>query len=226
MIKGAIFDVDGTLLDSMEIWENAGARYLRGIGIVPEENLSEILYPMTMAEGAAYVKERYSLSAALDEIIQGVLDAVRDFYFYEVRLKPGVKEFLAGMAERGILMAAATASYREHIETAFRRLGIDGYFGRIFTCAEVGAGKRYPLIYEKAAEYLGAKPGELLVFEDVLYAVETAKRAGFRTVGVYDRFSAGETEEIKRRADVYAEKLTEELAESLCGKQREKEVKL
>ncbi len=218
MIKGAIFDVDGTLLDSMEIWENAGARYLRSIGKVPEENLSEILYPMTMAEGAAYVKERYCLTVPLDVIIQGVLDAVRDFYFYEARLKTGVKEFLAVMRERGILMAAATASSREHVEAAFRRLGIDGYFGRIFTCAEVGAGKRYPLIYERAAGYLGAKPGEILVFEDVLYAVETAKGAGFHTVGVYDRFSAGETDKIKSLADVYAWEFTKELAEHLCGR--------
>lgn len=209
MIKGAIFDVDGTLLDSMEIWENAGARYLRSIRTVPEENLSEILYPMTMAEGAEYVKQRYHLTLSLDEIIQGVLDTVRDFYYYEARLKPGVKKFLARMWGKGIPMAAATASDREHIEAAFDRLGIGGYFGRIFTCTEVGAGKRCPLIYEQAAEYLGAEPGEILVFEDVLYAVLTAKKAGFCTVGVYDRFSAGETEEMKRHADVYVRDLTE-----------------
>ena len=129
-----------------------------------------------------------------------------------------MKEFRAVMRERGILMAAATASSREHVEAAFRRLGIDGYFGRIFTCAEVGAGKRYPLIYERAAGYLGAKPGEILVFEDVLYAVETAKGAGFHTVGVYDRFSAGETDKIKSLADVYAREFTKELAEHLCGR--------
>ena len=72
MIKGAIFDVDGTLLDSMEIWEDAGVRYLRRIGVEPEKDLSEILYPMTMTEGAEYVKERYRLTFALDEIVQGV----------------------------------------------------------------------------------------------------------------------------------------------------------
>lgn len=209
MIKGAIFDVDGTLLDSMEIWEDAGARYLRRIGVEPEKNLSEILYPMTMAEGAEYVKERYRLEFALDEIIQGVLDTVRDFYFYEASVKPGVKELLVWMKEKNIPMTAATASDREHIESAFKRLGIDGYFRRIFTCSEVGAGKRQPLIYEKAAAYLGAKPGELLVFEDALYALMTAKNAGFRTVGVYDRFSEGEQKEMKRQADIYLRDLTD-----------------
>lgn len=209
MIKGAIFDVDGTLLDSMEIWEDVGARYLRRIGAEPEENLSEILYPMTMAEGAEYVKERYQLPFALDEIIRGVLDTVRDFYFYEAPAKPGVKELLSWMKKKHILIAAATASDREHIEAAFERLGIDRYFGRIFSCAEVGAGKRHPLIYERAADYLEAKPGEILVFEDALYALMTAKHAGFRTAGVYDRFSEKDQEELKRQADVYLRNLTD-----------------
>lgn len=209
MIKGAIFDVDGTLLDSMEIWEDAGARYLRRVGVEPEVNLSEILYPMTMAEGAEYVKERYYLAFALDEIIQGVLDTVRDFYFYEAPLKLGAKELLSWMKEKNIPVAAATASDREHIKAAFERLGIDGYFRRIFTCSEVGAGKKNPLIYEKAAAYLGANPGEILVFEDALYALATAKNAGFCTVGVYDRFSEDEQEELSRRADIYLRNLTD-----------------
>lgn len=209
VIKGAIFDVDGTLLDSMEIWQDAGARYLKRIGVKPEDGLSEILYPMTMTEGAEYVKKRYQLVLALDEIIQGVLDTVRDFYFYEVSGKPGVKELLVWMRENDIPAAAATASDREHIERAFRRLGINGYFGEIFTCAETGAGKRHPLIYERAAGYLGTEPEETLVFEDALYALMTAKKAGFRTVGVYDRFSKKEQEDLKRQADIYLNDLSE-----------------
>ncbi|MCI8560586.1 MAG: HAD family phosphatase [Dorea sp.] len=203
MIKGAIFDVDGTLLDSMEIWEDAGIRYLRRIGVMPEEGLSGVLYSMTMSEGAEYVKEHYHLPFSIDEIIQGVLDTVRDFYFYEVLPKSGAKELLSWIKDKNITIAAATASDREHVEAAFERLGIAGYFGQIFTCREVGSGKRHPLIYEKAAAYLGWKPEEILVFEDAFYALMTAKKAGFRTVGIYDRFSEGEQEEIKKQADVY-----------------------
>lgn len=208
MIKGVIFDVDGTLLDSMEIWEDVGARYLRRIGLKPEKDLGKILYPMTIDEGAKYVKERYRLSSSPDEIIQGVLDTVRDFYFYEAPVKPGVKELLLWMKKKNIPMTAATASDREHIKAAFKRLGIDGYFKCIFTCSEVGAGKHHPLIYERAAAYLGAEPGEILVFEDALYALMTAKKAGFYTVGVYDRFSGREQDELKRQADVYLTDLT------------------
>ena len=183
MIKGAIFDVDGTLLDSMEIWEDAGIRYLRRIGVMPEEGLSGVLYSMTMSEGAEYVKEHYHLPFSIDEIIQGVLDTVRDFYFYEVLPKSGAKELLSWIKDKNITIA--------------------GYFGQIFTCREGGSGKRHPLIYEKAAAYLGWKPEEILVFEDAFYALMTAKKAGFRTVGIYDRFSEGEQEEIKKQADVY-----------------------
>lgn len=203
MIKGAIFDVDGTLLDSMEIWEDVGVRYLRNLGIEPEPGLSKILFPMTVTEGASYVKEHYPLEQSMEQVIEGILNTVRDFYYDEAPLKPGVKEFLAEMKRREIPMTIATSSEREHIEAAFERLGIDQYFQKIFTCSEVGVGKSQPLVYQKAAEYLGTTPEETYVFEDVLHALQTAKNAGFRTVAVYDRFSDDDQDEIKKMADHY-----------------------
>lgn len=202
MIKGAIFDVDGTLLDSMEIWEHAGERYLRSIGTVPAEGLSKILFPMTVEEGASYMKEKYQLSQSRDKVIEGVLRTVRDFYYYEAPLKEGVSEFLEEFAARKIPMVIATSSEREHIEAAFQRLGIRKYFQQIFTCSEVGAGKSKPVIYEKAREYLGTFAEETYVFEDVFYAIATAKKAGFRAVGVFDDFSRDDWEGIKKEADI------------------------
>lgn len=202
-IKAAIFDVDGTLLDSMGVWADIASRYLRSIHVTPGENLDQILAPMSMEEGAAYVKEHYHLRKSIPEIIQGVMDAVKCFYQDEVQMKPGALEFLGELHKRGIPMAAATASEREHIEAAFDRLGARKYFRRLFTCREVGAGKRSPLIYQAAGEFLGEKPSDIYVFEDVLHAVMTAKNAGFRTVGVYDRYNEGEQEEIKKQADFY-----------------------
>lgn len=203
MMRAAIFDVDGTILDSMGIWEDAGARYLRSIGKEPEEGLGRLLFPMTIEEGAAYVKERYHMVQSLPEIMQGVLDTVRDFYYEEAPLKNGVREFLEKLSENRIPAAAATSSEREHIEAAFERLGIRKYFREIFTCSEVGKGKSDPLIYLTAAGCLGEDPAETWVFEDALYALRTAGTAGFRTVGVYDRYGSGNEEELKRRADVY-----------------------
>lgn len=203
MIKGAIFDVDGTLLDSMAIWEDAGARYLKKMGIQAEAGLSQILFPMSIEEAARYMKEQYKLGDSIDKIITGVLDTVRDFYFYEASLKPGAADLLKMLEQRGVPMAVATSSEWEHIEVAFQRLHIDHYFRRIFTCSEVGAGKSQPMIYQRASAYLGTKPEETYVFEDVLHAIETASAAGYKTVGVYDRFSELDQEKIRETADIY-----------------------
>lgn len=203
MIKGAIFDVDGTLLDSMEIWESLGVRYLQGIGMEPEKDLGKILYPMTIEEGVCYVKKQYGLIQDTAQITQEVLSIVRDFYYNEAALKQGALELLERLAQKGIPMAAATSGDRDHVEAAFRRLGISRYFKTIFTCAEVGKGKMNPLIYQMAAESLGTEPEETYVFEDVLYAIQTANKAGFHTVAVYDRFSEQDREEIKKQAEIY-----------------------
>ena len=112
MIKGAIFDVDGTLLDSMFIWKDVGIRYVRSRGIEPEANLSEVLFPMTLEEGAAYVMRRYGLKESIEQIVQGILDMVRDFYYYEAQLKDGAKDFLQAMDEKGIPMVVAVNGIR------------------------------------------------------------------------------------------------------------------
>ena len=202
-MKGAIFDVDGTLLDSMEIWNHVGDRYLQNRGIIPEPGLTDVLAAMTVGEGSAYVKGHYHLPESTDDIAQGVMDIVKDFYYNEAQLKPGAKELLERLLEQGIGMTVATSSEREHIEKAFERLGVLHYFRQIFTCTEVGAGKTKPLVYEKAAQALGTKPAETLVFEDALYAVITAKDAGFVTVGVYDRFSEADRQIMQEKTDIY-----------------------
>ena len=209
MIRGAIFDVDGTLLDSMAIWEDAGARYLKGLGIQAQEDLGKLLFPMSLQEGAAYMKDRYDLKLSVSQIIEGVGDTVRDYYFYEAPLKNGAADFLGKLSRKDIPMAVATSSKLEHIEAAFKRLNVNQYFQKIFTCSQVGAGKSRPDIYFAAGRYLGTEPRETYVFEDVLHAIETADKAGFKTVGVYDRFSELKQEEIRKHSDIYLEDLTD-----------------
>ena len=208
MMKAAIFDVDGTILDSVGIWEEAGERYLRAIGKEPEKMLGRILFPMTIEEGAVYIKEYYKLSQDISEIIQGVLGVIKDFYYKKALLKKGAGNFLGKLFDEKIPVAAATSGKREYVEAAFKRLGILPYFSRIFTCSEIGRGKSDPLIYLTAGEYLGEDDSDIYVFEDALYALETAKAAGFRTVGVYDRYSAEDTQEIRRLADVFLQDFT------------------
>ncbi len=209
MIQGAVFDVDGTLLDSMAIWDEAAPRYLQTMGIEPDGRLSEILAPMTVDEGAKYIGEKYKIREELGQIARGVLDIVRDFYFFEAPLKRGAVEFLEALSRKGIPMAAATSGDYRLVKAAFQRLGIDGYFQAVLTCSEVGAGKTDPLIYQTAAGRLGSRAEVTCVFEDALYAVRTAGRAGFRTVGVYDEYSEKDREEIEKLSDIYLMDFTE-----------------
>lgn len=207
MIKGAIFDIDGVLLDSMGIWDDLGARYLQSIGKIPEEGLNKILFSMSMEQGADYLNEHYSLNKQTDEIVKGLGRMLETFYFDEVPGKPGSKELLEYLKEQNIKMAAATSSPREHVEKALSRNGLIGFIDRIFTTGEVGVSKHSSDIYNLAADFLGTKPEETLVFEDSLYALKTAKNAGYVSIGVYD--SKGESDQtgLKNTADIYLKDL-------------------
>ena len=203
MIKGMIFDADGTLLDSMPIWDDLGARYLKELHIEAEPGLSEILFCMSLEESAAYMKRTYGLFQTEEEIRRGVLAKLEDFYVNEVQAKPGVDEFLRTLHERQVPMMIATSSSRHHIEEAMRRLCFLDYFAGIITCEEVGAGKSRPDIYLKCAETMGLDPEEVCVVEDVIHAVRTANAAGFPTAGVYDAASAEDTEDMKKECSIW-----------------------
>ena len=151
-VKGVIFDVDGTLLDSMKMWDHAGEIYLKSLGIKAEPDLEEKLFTRTMTEGALYMKGAYNIDLTVEEIKAGINSTIADFYANEVELKPGVKEFLELLSARNIPATVATATDRCHIEAAFKRLGAMEYFQRIFTCSEVGMSKEDPLIFLKCAE--------------------------------------------------------------------------
>ena len=196
MTKAAVFDLDGVLLDSMGIWNDLGARYLRSLGVTPEEGLNEILFSMSMEQGAEYLHTHYALPQSAAEVGAGIADMLRDFYFYEVPAKDGAAALLAALTARGVKLA-------------LERLGLLGYFTRLFTTAEVGVSKHEPTIYLLAAEALHAAPAETLVFEDSLYALKTAKAAGFYTIGVYD--ADGETDQagLQKAADLYVRDLHE-----------------
>jgi HAD superfamily hydrolase (TIGR01509 family) len=208
-MKGAIFDIDGTLLDSMPIWNDLGARYLETLSIQTEENLGKILFPMTMEEAAEYMKAQYRLPQTADEIRQGVLGIVENFYRYEVGLKPGVETYVKGLHRKGIPMILATTGDKELATAALARLGIRKYFCDILTVSDYGTSKHEPDIYQKAAQILQVPPSECVVFEDVFYALETAKAAGFLCAGVKDAASADDWERIRTIADYWIGDFTE-----------------
>ena len=203
MIEGIIFDVDGTILDSMEIWMNVGKRYLESLGTQAEDNLGEVLFSLTMKEGAEYIKNNYALDFSVEEIIEGINDTVYRFYAREAQPKHGIEQFLQWASEQKIPMTIATSTDRPLIEAAFTRLGLSDYFGKIFTTTEIGKGKGEPDIYIAAQQYMKSSRENTWLIDDALYALETAKECGFQTVGVYDSSSEKEQEKIVETADVY-----------------------
>lgn len=208
MIKGVIFDIDGVLLDSLGIWDDLGARYLKSIRVAPEEGLNEILFSMSMEQGSTYLNEHYHLQKTDAEVSSGISKMLEDFYFHEVLPKPGAKELLEFFKTKGIKMTAATSSPRIHVEKALERNGMLGFIEKLFTNTEVGASKHEPKIYNQAAAYMGTKPEETLVFEDSLYALKTAKDAGFVTAGVYDAKGETDQEGVRNTGDFFIKELS------------------
>ena len=202
MLKGAIFDFDGTLVESMYIWDTIGEDYLRSLGKEPHEDLKETFMTLTLEEAAEYYRTHYGVTLSVKEIVDGVNTMVEGIYRTRVALKQGVADFLAQLKDNGTRMCIATVTDRYLVEETLDRLGILQYFSEIFTCAEVGYGKDKPIIYRKALEHLGTTKNETYVFEDSLFALKTAKADGFTTVGVYDRHE-NRQDNLKNLADYY-----------------------
>ena len=207
-IRGAIFDVDGTLLDSMFIWDTIGETYLRSIGYQPKENLNETFKNMSLHQAARYYQTEYGVTQSIDEIMDGVNAMLERYYRFEVPLKPGAAELLERLRQDGVKLCIATATDRHLVEAALDRCGVLSCFGEIFTCNEVGHGKDEPDIFEEALRSLGTRREETLVFDDALYAVRTAKEAGFPVAAVYDSHERSQAE-VRARSDLYLEDLTQ-----------------
>ena len=214
MIKGAIFDLDGTLLDSMFIWDTIGEEYLRSLGKEPHEDLKETFMTLTLEEAAVYYREHYGVTLSVGEIVDGVNSMVEETYRTKVTLKPGISEYLAWLKENGVRMCVATVTDRYLVEETLDRLGVRHYFSEIFTCAEVGFGKDKPIIYQKALEHLGTEKSDTYVFEDLPFALNTAKTDGFPTVGVYDRHEVHQ-DELKGLADYYVLDFTDPILKTI-----------
>ncbi len=202
MLKGAIFDFDGTLVDSMFIWDTIGEDYLRSLGKEPHEGLREELMPLTLEEAAVYYREHYGVTLLVMEIVDSINTMVEGIYRTKVVLKPGIKEYIRWLTKNGVKMCVATVTDRYLVEETLERLGVRRYFTEIVTCAEVGYGKDKPIIYRKALEHLGTKKEETVVLEDALFALRTAKADGFTVVGVYDKHE-NRQEELRNLADYY-----------------------
>lgn len=207
-ITGAIFDVDGTLLDSMGVWNGLAERYLLSKGIEPELGLSDKLKTFTVTQAAQYYREKYDLRLEAEQIIRETNMIISDYYRQRASLKPGVEALLRALKSKGVRMCIATATDRELIEPALKRTGIEGYFSRMFCGDDIKTGKDSPEIFIRALEHLKTDINSTWVFEDALHAAETARNAGFKVVGVYDKYTA-QNPLLKKAVDVYLKSFEE-----------------
>lgn len=203
--KYAIFDMDGTLIDSMGIWENLAKEYLSSKNIKAKENLSEIINSMSMEESAMYFKKEFGIKDSVEKIISDENKLIEHKYKYEILLKENVKEYLSYLRKKGIKMCVTTATSLVLAKIVLKRLDILDYFSFVISCDETKVGKSKPDIYYLALRKMNAKIEETLVYEDADYAIKTAKKAGFYCIGVYDEVSSKEKKEILKFCDKYLE---------------------
>mgnify|MGYP003079348756 CR=1 FL=1 len=203
--KAVIFDLDGTLVDSMWMWETIDIEYLGRYGLTCPEDLQKAIEGMSFTETALYFKERFALKESLEEIKQAWTNMSLEKYKNEVPLKPGALEFLKELKRQGIPAGIATSNGIAMVEAVLQSLEIRSYFQVVTTACEVAAGKPAPDIYLEVAGRLGVDPQDCLVFEDVPAGILAGKRAGMTVVAVEDEFSGKMRQEKMELADYFIE---------------------
>ncbi len=202
-IKGAIFDLDGTLVDSMWVWTQIDVDYLKMKGYsMPDDLRSEIVH-LSFAQTAVYFKEKFNLDDSIEKITQDWHDMAFDHYSNNVKLKLGVKDFLNMLKALKIKIALATSNSIPLLEACLKNNGIYHYFDSITTTDEVSTGKDCPDVYLLAANKLGIHPKDCLVFEDILPAVQGAKAANMKVIAVEDTECLDSKEDLLKYADKY-----------------------
>jgi HAD superfamily hydrolase (TIGR01509 family) len=207
--KAIIFDLDGTLVDSMWIWDTIIEEYLAGFGIPDGPKLKDFISHMHISKVAEYISDHYQLDRSGAQVMDDWNRYITECHKNQVTIIPGAAEFLDRVSDAGIRCCVATESGDDVVEVALEDKGLLGYFEFLICADDVGVGKTSDLIYRTSAERLGATPENTLVFEDALYAVKTAASAGFEVIGVYERLQKHNADEIKRLSKQYILDFTE-----------------
>lgn len=202
MMKAAIFDMDGTLVDSMGEWMQSAYCYLSAVGIQPPPDLQERVVSMSMARTVGYLQE-LGAPGTKEEMLDWMNNRMAAEYRERIPEKPGSLDFIRTLHKRGIHTCVLTATDRPLAELVLGRMGIKDCFEFLLSCGETGLTKRNPKLFEQVVERLGFDKADIVVFEDALYAVASAKQAGLRVVAVSDRHSQEDEPEIRRLADQF-----------------------
>ncbi|TAH74757.1 MAG: HAD family phosphatase [Anaerolineaceae bacterium] len=208
-IDAVIFDLDGTLVDSMWMWETIDIEYLERFGLEFPLDLQNKIEGMSFSETAAYFKDRFKLPDSLDQIKSDWNKMAYDKYLHEVPLKEGVREFLEYLKSNKIPAGIATSNSRELVDLIIDKHNIGDYFSSIRTSCEVDKGKPSPDIYLLVAMDLMVEPERVLVFEDVIQGVMAGKNANMKVCAVYDKFSEKDDKQKIRLSDYYISSMKE-----------------
>lgn len=205
-IKSAIFDMDGTLVDSLSVWDvlwsTFGEKYLNDKNFAPSARDDKAVRTMTLKDGMDLIHSNYNLGESGDELLSYANRIMIDFYSNDAKLKNGVFEFLEYCKKNGVKMCIASATAPMLLDVALKNLDLEKYFLKVFSCGTIGKGKDQPDVFLQAAEFLGTEIEDTWIFEDSLVAIETAVKVGFPTVGIYDQYNYGQ-ERIREIANEY-----------------------
>ena len=205
-INAAVFDLDGTLINSLivwgELWKAFGEKYMGDASFVPDKEIDMALRTMTLKDACDLLCKKYNMGESGEALLDETNEFVADFYSNSVEFKDGAEEFLKILKESGTKMCVATATSSELVKYAIKRLGVDRYIDTVLSCGDIGKGKDKPDIFLLACEHLGVKPEDAWMFEDSAVALMTAKSIGMKTVGIYDAFNYGH-DILKENADIY-----------------------
>jgi len=205
-IKAAIFDMDGTLVDSLMLWDvlwsSFGEQYLQDPKFAPAPEDDKKVRTLTLKDAMELIHRNYGLGESGSELLSQANRMMLDFYANRVEMKPGALEFLQHLKKNGVKMCIATATAPELVSVAMEHCGLYEYFPKVFSCSDIGKGKDQPDIFLQAAAWLGEQPEDTWLFEDSLTAIETAKQIGMPVIGIYDQYNFGQ-DRIEALAETY-----------------------
>lgn len=202
MATGAVFDCDGTLIDSMEAWYEVQNDLARRAGIEPSDELTAALSPLTIPEVGDYFFERYGLGSGPDDVVRMLDEGMVAYYTERAKARPGALDFVRRLNELGIPCSVASSSPQRYLQPGLACAGFMPYLQAVVSVEDVAASKRSPAVYNQACKLMGTRIEDTWGFEDSLYALNTLAAAGYKTVGVYDNDDAGTYADLAAVADI------------------------
>lgn len=207
-ITGAIFDFDGTVFDSMHIWKGVKFQFFDRIGLVLNEEQREEFKKLFLLDAIELAKTRFDLKMTDKELFDEFFTLIKEKYLADTKPKNDIIEFLEKLKAKGVKMGIATATGEPALIAVLEKFNMLHYFEEIYSTYTVGASKTEPKVYDVVLNELGTEKQTTWIFEDALYAVKTAKKAGYNVVGIYDK-SEPEQEELKNLVDIYIHNYSE-----------------